>query len=377
MNVLKNILKRALPKVLLKKAFGLYNLIKITTIDKVIFPEYKIEFEKFKVYRTGYPFRENHIDISDLSGTVKEYMNKWYDWTQEEFLLIFDRPCYIEPDFGWAIIPPNRLLYYSLGISRTWFQPKPSFIKLWKRRIVSDISVGISLRDSGEENYFHFYNDVLSKIFFLKNNSINIESTPLIISKKLWDKNYFQFYLKNSPKFQSLNWIVQDKQYIYCRSTIFCKPLTHRVDLYKLIFGGFNLMSHLMRRLYITRSRTRLRYIENGSELEDVLKKHKFEIIDPDTLTMEDQIKIFSEAAVIVGIHGAGLTNIYFRNNFCNILEIFPPPIEGYTPFHYIMLAKMKGFRYNALIGEKSNNRFSGGFYLSPELLESNLKLIV
>jgi hypothetical protein len=376
--MIKSVLKILLPKIFLKKAFEFYNKIKISTIDKVVFPEYDINHEEFILYRRGYPFRENSVDIDSIRSTaVKSYMRQWYDWTQEEFILVFDKPCVIEPVHGWAIVPPNKLLYYSLGISRTWFLSKPHIIGFFLRNSVQSLKTAISLRDTGEENYFHFYNDVLSKIFFLEKNGIDIE-VPMIVSRKLWTKTYFQYYLQKSEKLKSLQWIVQDKQYIHCQKAIFCKPLTHRTDLFELIFKPlYSIRGRGYGKIYITRNKSRLRYIENSDEIESLCRKHSFEIVDSDILPLQQQIEIFSSAFVIVGIHGAGLTNVYFNNNHAKVLEIFPPANENYLPFHYIMLSEMKGLTYDAIVGEKGTGKFPEGFYLDPVQFENSLKLIL
>ena len=375
----RSIIKQIFPKVLLKNAFSVYNAIRIFTIDRFLFPEYIVKRHQFLVYRIGYPFRENAIDLQNIYDTkVRLHMQKWYDWTQEEFILHFDIACYIEPDQGWAIILPNRLLYYSLGISRTWFLPKPRLFKFLKRKSVVRLTKAISLRDTGEENYFHFYNDVLAKLFFLKENSVDITQTPIIISKKLWDKPFFKFYLKHQPELNSLNWVVQDKEYIHCERITFCKPLTHRTDLLKKVFSPlYQAPIDSGKKIFLTRNKKRMRHIVNSAEIEALFIHYGFEIVDSDLLQMEQQVEIFANAKVIVGIHGAGLTNLMLRNGECLVLEIFPHPENDYLPFHYIMLSKMKGFSYQAVIGEKSRARFSMGFYVNANVLEENLTYLL
>ena len=373
--MLKRALKSFFPRVFLKSVFSAYNKVKIATIDKILFPEYPVRLDQFLIYRKGYPFKENNISVEDITDdNVRSYMRNWFDWTQEEFILCFNKPCYIEPDQGWAIVSTNRLLYYSLGISRTWFMPKPSLLKFWNRKNVVSVPIAISLRDTGEENYFHFYNDVLTKLFFLRDNLIEVSKLPIIISKKLWDKPYFQYYLQHSRPFQSLHWLVQDKEYMWCQSAIFCKALTHRKDLLDQVFSPFYSKSDLSKRVFITRNKGYLRHIENSDEVEKLFVQYGFEVVDSGSLSLPQQMDAFSNASVIAGIHGAGLVNLAFRNGSCKVFEIFSYPEDGYLPFHYILLAKMKGFFYQAIIGEKNERRFAEGFYVDPVRLESSLK---
>ncbi len=376
--IIKKTVKKIFPAAFLKEAFLIVNKIKIQTIDRLLFPEFKIKTNTFLVYRNGFPFRESKISLDDLpEGEVKRYMNSWYEWTQEEFLVEFNQRCWIEPEYGWAIVEPNKLLYYSLGVSRTWFQQKPSLMRFLRRKNVVHVSNALSLRDSGEENYFHFYNDVLTKIFYALRLGIAVTEIPVIISKKLWDKPYFVFYYKHSPFLQSLQWIVQqDDQYIQCDSVIFCKPLTHRIDLWIDVLAPLKKLSIQTgsRKIFLTRSKSRLRFIENANTIEMIVRKFGFEVIDTDNLTPYEQLNVFSSAEFLVGIHGAGLTNMMFRSTPCYVLELFPPPDRGYLPYHYILLAGMKQFAYRAIIGKPGRVSYSGGFYLEAENFEKELK---
>jgi len=367
--MIKRLLKKIFPSAFLKQCFLLYNRIRISTIDRLLFREVRVERNQFTLYRTDYPFQVNHASVHELQDTpAYDYMKNWLNWSQEEFLLEFIRPCWIEPEFGWAIISPNRLVYESIAFSRTAHQPKPRLLKFWRRRHTKSFARVISLRDSGEENYFHFFNDVLAKLFFLCHHQIAIGQIPVVISKKLWDKSYFQYYHSQSQLLQSIQWIVQHDEYIHCESAIFCKPLTHRRDLWSEITSAFNFPSSktTSRKIFLTRHKTRLRFIENGDEIEVICRNHGYAIVDADTLSPQQQVEVFSSVSHLVGIHGAGLTNMIFCPPGCRVLELFPPPDLGYLPYHYILLAKIRDFRYHALIGEASAVRFSGGFRLDP-----------
>jgi hypothetical protein len=373
LSALRQIAKKLFPAVLLKEAFLVYNKIKISTLDKLLFPEYEIQPKEFLIYRKGHPFREAGVTLDEMEdGEVKAYMKDWNDWTQEEFILLFEKPCVIEPDCGWAVVGRSSLIYYSLGVSRTWFQPKPGFIALRRRKAVIRVEKVISLRDTGEENYFHFFNDVLGKLYFLKANRVPIENSLILVSKRLSEKPFFKYALENSLWLKSLSWLYQDNNYIECKQAVFCKPLTHRMDIWSQVIAPFNIppMPASITKVFLTRSKSRLRFIENIDEVEQVCRKLGFSIVDTDTLSPRQQIELFSGVRFLVGIHGAGLTNMAFTRQPGCLVEIFPPPSRGYLPYHYIILAKMFNWSYNAIIGAASRSTLSGGFYVDPVKLE-------
>jgi capsular polysaccharide biosynthesis protein len=52
------------------------------------------------------------------------------------------------------------------------------------------------------------------------------------------------------------------------------------------------------------------------------LRSEGFDILEPHRLTLAEQIRQFSEASLIVGLHGSGLTNVLFAPQAA-VLELF------------------------------------------------------
>ncbi len=68
-------------------------------------------------------------------------------------------------------------------------------------------------------------------------------------------------------------------------------------------------------------------------------------------LCISKQIEYFSRAEVIVGIHGAGLTNIIFSyKNKPTIVEI---TACDYIPTHYYWLSQAFQYNYHLFLGDK------------------------
>jgi capsular polysaccharide biosynthesis protein len=110
-----------------------------------------------------------------------------------------------------------------------------------------------------------------------------------------------------------------------------------------------------------------------------MLQKYSFECIDADRLTIEQQIRIFSEAAFVVGIHGAGLTNMIFRYPYqMNVLEILPDAPERFAiPPHYFLLSGIFGFQYNAVMGSTYVKKLNKSFTMNAAELELALQTML
>lgn len=68
-------------------------------------------------------------------------------------------------------------------------------------------------------------------------------------------------------------------------------------------------------RIYVKRSVGGWRYVLNDDSVEAALITLGFCVIQCENLTLEEQIQTFRSAKIIVGMHGAGLTNLMFASN--------------------------------------------------------------
>jgi len=76
------------------------------------------------------------------------------------------------------------------------------------------------------------------------------------------------------------------------------------------------------KRIYISRRNASYRQVINENELEPILKKFSFTIIECENIDFYNQISLFKSAEIICGPHGAGLTNIAFCQKGASVLEI-------------------------------------------------------
>jgi capsular polysaccharide biosynthesis protein len=128
------------------------------------------------------------------------------------------------------------------------------------------------------------------------------------------------------------------------------------------------------RKLYISRSRAKIRKLSNESQVIELLKKHEFEVIYLENMSLMEQIKLFSSAKVVLSVHGAGLANILFCDKRVNVIELFPKDTYE-TLSHYYRLANYLGMNYFMLEGS-SKLYVSQEFNINLDKLEDILLLI-
>lgn len=113
-------------------------------------------------------------------------------------------------------------------------------------------------------------------------------------------------------------------------------------------------------RIFVSRSRARYRKLNNEYAVQNALKEYGFDSYLLEDLHLSEQIELFRNASIVVGVHGAGLTNIIFSEK-CRILELFSCQASASEDRHYGDLAESMGHNYVGLYGDgkRKNENFS------------------
>jgi len=119
---------------------------------------------------------------------------------------------------------------------------------------------------------------------------------------------------------------------------------------------------------YITRRDASRRLILNEDKIIAYLEDKGFEVICPGELSFTDQIKVFSNANIVVAPHGAGLTNMVFAPENATLVELFP---DDYINGCYWALANVCGHNYAFICGHSEGA--DAGFYISLDRLKTLL----
>jgi capsular polysaccharide biosynthesis protein len=176
-----------------------------------------------------------------------------------------------------------------------------------------------------EKNYYHFFIDGLTQLRALDEFDPD-GKIPLIVPDNYRLNRFVADYFENiyNSKRQI---ITQSKsQYYFIKELYLFKEEILSDSLVEVInqFDDYRKLGNL-RKIFITRNYSTGRTISNMEELIPILEKNGFETIESTELSLLEQVKLFSTASHIIGIHGAGLVNSIFKkggNFFFHNLEI-------------------------------------------------------
>lgn len=250
-----------------------------------------------------------------------------------------------------------------------------------------EIEDGFFLGGNGTWNWYHFMIEIMPKILFLP----QVCTKKILVSEKVAQ-------IKNMKRVLEI--AAPDVELIYLNSNLSYKinNLYHINDFNHIPFnnhagndintsrGYFNKAvttdftdkiiagikrtnQKLPKRFYI--KRTTHRIAGNESEVQHLLKNYDIEIIDLMAYTLDQQVALFQSAELIVGITGAGWTNLMFCRNNPHAICFLPDNAKSFTAFANI--AECFNATLYHIFYESDANHYDSGFILPLNELESLL----
>jgi hypothetical protein len=266
----------------------------------------------------------------------------------QEFVIEIDEPTVIEPLRGGVIYKNNSILEecYALPAKQPVLLPYLPVAVYKSAQSIMRIDRAILLRHSwGDNNYFHFYNDILPKLGLLSDLNL-FADLPIIVSEELYNSTYFQSAI-NLANFTDRTWIIQDREYIKVDKLISVRAheLTEKGILRNLKLLNIDLTApRENRKILLVRPPNSQRNISNRDDIIEICLALGFECIDCSQLSLSAQIDVFANARYIIGEHGAAFSNVIYRyGKLLDIMEIFPP--EHISTCYFVM-SQCLGFNH-------------------------------
>ena len=115
------------------------------------------------------------------------------------------------------------------------------------------------------------------------------------------------------------------------------------------------------------------RRLLNEEEIFERLKPYGFELIIPSTLSVAEQIAVFSQAEIVVGAHGSGFSNMMFASPQAKMIEIQSP---GWSLGFFRVLAWLMGQQHRQILGsvQGSGNPKAQDYVADSRHVESLIK---
>jgi tetratricopeptide (TPR) repeat protein len=220
------------------------------------------------------------------------------------------------------------------------------------------LSGTIALLPLGGMNYFHWIVDVLPAFGLIQNSGWSWTDIDYFLIHGYTGKPFQQDSLARLgiPTHKIINTAEKNKSYIQAQQWVIPSLPGHPGYLTQwaaqfsqslLIPPGSS--PSPSQKIYISRKQARWRRVVNEPEVTEYLQSQGFTIVSMETLSLAEQITLMQSARQIIGLHGAGLTNMVFCRPNTQVLEIFPR--YSVLPYFWVIANQLQ-ITHHSLLGE-------------------------
>lgn len=275
----------------------------------------------------------------------------------------------IEPGHAIAFLPDRRIFEMTRNVHR---EIEPAAVGPSAGQDVRHVPALIHFDGFLGANLWHFYCDCLGPLLMLRQSGAVDPDLPVLIHRKVWERPHVRFAL-SQPALGEVRWLVQEPGQWITTDCLF-KADSGRDGWLRVRDALAPAPATLpKRRIFLDRRPSYRRRLTNDVEVRALLERRGFEPVFAEDLSYADQVRLFGETALLVAIHGAGISNILFAPPSLRMIEILS---ESYANPHYFWLSRTLGTAYyDAILGSRTDWR--GNFAVDPATLDRALERMI
>ncbi len=307
--------------------------------------------------------------------------------TRHEPMLCAASDCFLLGPFGHVVLANGQLLRQSvLNLDGASLQYS---LEQFKAQFPGDCipwtaapQAVFSANGYATNNYFHFLVDCLAQLHWR-------DSVPALGATKTILTGYppeaeatlpFMADAMSAAKIALHDLQPFDGTLLFCRKVIFPRRNTGanplKTQWLRERFGVAG-RPRGQERLYISRGSAPRRRIVNEADVQKLLTAHGFKFVDPGKLSVAQQVELFADAALVVGAHGAALTNALFMGEGAGLIELTHTERVVWTYHEVASAAKLT---YACVVGDVVGDRSEpvfADFEIDVGALEAALKAVM
>ena len=235
-------------------------------------------------------------------------------------------------------------------------------------------------------NYYHWLNEAMFRLWMVKD-----ETKEMILLLPPQDE--LPKFALDSLKlftFKSVYHIPSKKSVLVrtvcmpeLKPTMASYSRTGLRGLNEMFIDYFNTLSNvnLGERIYISRGKSRRRWIVNEEEVIDAVIQYGFTVVYNEDYSFSEQVSLYSNAKYMISIHGAAMTNMLFMREGSTIFELCKQwtDINDTHNFIFWYMADALGFDFYHQLCKPTDpeeHYFTANIWVDINLLKRNLDMM-
>ncbi|MEO1198857.1 MAG: glycosyltransferase family 61 protein [Pseudomonadota bacterium] len=245
---------------------------------------------------------------------------------------------------------PNHLItlgnevYFDLCLFREDYRDIISNQEIVRTNLNSKI-----ITNNNFHNYCHWTQESLSSAYYFIQNLSGLDNVILPNVDNGWqrsglhalgfDVNHRPWLAKGQYQFESLEFL-NSSDHSRARNILWSKNLIEIVERLRSVAMRQQKQVEPIEKIFVSRRDSDRRKFSNTDWLLSKLEFMGFQEVNLTSITLLEQVQLFSQAKSIVALHGAGLVNSIYCYPGTKIVEIQPP---GLTSSNFIRLSVQFG----------------------------------
>ncbi|MBI2344838.1 glycosyltransferase family 61 protein [Candidatus Dependentiae bacterium] len=261
------------------------------------------------------------------------------------------------------------------------FQPLVIIPKISEDKIIKISGRVAVIAQPLYEYYFHWIQDILGRLALIEMHGIEYDYIYVPCAKKfmkealeLWGIDSTKIIIPDDENFciQADELIVPS--YVVNRNQGFNKYAGFHQNLLTTQYVSQKLIkaaqdrnidtSRFCKRIFVSRKDAPKRKILNEDEIFKLFEAKGFISYELSKLSVAEQIMLFNQAEMVVGEHGAGMTNCLFCKSGTKVIEIFQELIDS-GPW---WITQVMGLNYSCIKTVKVDADYFAHFTLKAEI---------
>jgi capsular polysaccharide biosynthesis protein len=248
------------------------------------------------------------------------------------------RQSFVHPFYGAHYRRPSR---YAVFLARNYLL----------RRGKPAVPSGLWVTDNfSHGSYHHWMIDSLPRL--LEAEELASGEDVVLLPRSVARHRYVEFTLQAFPRIRRIGCIESRAKVRVGQLTVIPRPAEYRPQILSEVAARVGALAGdpgSGRRIYLSRANAPRRRARNERDVRRLLRGNGFEIVEIDPADPAQQVRVCRGAELIVGVHGAELSNLIFMAPGGRLLELRRSESPGVFFFdHYRWLARVMGIAYRA-----------------------------